>query len=269
MDIRHIAVCLDVDEFTPSVLECATDLARRFDAKLTGVAAEQPAVAAVGTGFAGPVYGGDERDAIEDRLSTLEQEFRTVASAGKSRWLALLEPPNTTLISIAHTVDLFVVSAGLAAGHHRRHADAGDLILAAGRPVLIAARSASHIAAERIVVGWKNTREARRAVADALPFLVKAQSVVVASIDDGDTPELEPDLADVVEWAQWHGVNARREIVPSSGPAAHTLRTIAQGLGADLIVAGAYGHSRASERIFGGVTRDLLAATTISLVMSS
>jgi nucleotide-binding universal stress UspA family protein len=125
--------------------------------------------------------------------------------------------------------------------------------------------------ARTVLVGWKSSREAARAVNDALPLLREAESVTVLAINpregiggDGDVP-----AADIALHLARHGVKAA---------AAHTVATdISEGdallnhaeeIGADLIVAGGYGHSRLTQYAFGGVTRTLLATMTAPLFLS-
>jgi nucleotide-binding universal stress UspA family protein len=115
-------------------------------------------------------------------------------------------------------------------------------------------------------VGWKDTREARRAVWDALPFLKRASQVVVISVDDGDGAA---DPQDIVGLLQVHDVYATSVRKDACGSAAsEALVDAASEQAADLLVAGAYGHGRLREWAFGGVTRDLLAYAPICCLMS-
>jgi nucleotide-binding universal stress UspA family protein len=111
----------------------------------------------------------------------------------------------------------------------------------------------------RVVIGWKDTRESRRAVSDALPLLKKAGHVsVVAIADEADFDSVRLQLGDVVSWLGRHGVVAEALVSTSTGDDANRLNDIAWEQGAGVIVAGAYGHSRFREWALGGVTRDLL-----------
>jgi nucleotide-binding universal stress UspA family protein len=112
---------------------------------------------------------------------------------------------------------------------------------------------------KRTLVYWKDSREARRAVADALPFLKASQAVDVVEL--ASEREIEPAqarLADVGDWLHRHGVEANCFATPLTGAESAHLAAIAQDLDADLVVAGAFGHSRLREWAFGGVTQDLL-----------
>jgi nucleotide-binding universal stress UspA family protein len=109
------------------------------------------------------------------------------------------------------------------------------------------------------MVGWKDTRESRRATLDALPFLKRAAHVTVVEIAGEDNlPAARSHLRDVIAWLRCHGVEAEPIAAPSSGNDATQLIAIARDQGATITVAGAYGHSRLREWALGGVTRDLL-----------
>jgi nucleotide-binding universal stress UspA family protein len=109
-------------------------------------------------------------------------------------------------------------------------------------------------------VGWKDTRESRRAIVDALPLLQKAKDVTVVEIveDDDGRSDANRHVADVTAWLARHQVTAGHRVPTVRGNAAEQLTNQANELGAGIIVAGAYGHTRLREWIFGGVTNDLI-----------
>jgi nucleotide-binding universal stress UspA family protein len=112
-----------------------------------------------------------------------------------------------------------------------------------------------------VVIAWKDTREARRALADGLPILKCAEEVLLLEVcSKNEAADIAPHHGAVLEYLARHGVTARSKIVPGEPNfAADTLQSEAKALGADLIVAGGYGHSRLGEWVIGGVTSDLLA----------
>ena len=110
-----------------------------------------------------------------------------------------------------------------------------------------------------VLIAWKDTPEARRAVVDALPILREAKDVMVAEIaEDDDKPAALSGVKDVVAWLSRHGVLASGQVPDECGHAAAQLGRIASEVGAGLVVAGAYGHSRLREWVFGGVTKELI-----------
>jgi nucleotide-binding universal stress UspA family protein len=111
-----------------------------------------------------------------------------------------------------------------------------------------------------VLVAWKDTAEARRAVSDALPPLRKSAEVTIVEIveDEADRAATLSRVKDVGAWLSRHGVVAFELVPAEKGYAAKQIGQIASDVGAGLIVAGAYGHSRFREWVFGGVTGRLL-----------
>jgi len=111
-----------------------------------------------------------------------------------------------------------------------------------------------------VLVAWKDTAEARRAISDALPLLRKATEVTVAEIveDGADRTAALSRVGDVVTWLSRHNVRASEQVPEQCGHAGAQLERIASYVGAGIVIAGAYGRSRLSEWILGGVTRELI-----------
>ena len=111
-----------------------------------------------------------------------------------------------------------------------------------------------------VLVAWKDTPEARRAIVDALPVLRQAKDVAIVEIieDEPDRLAALSGIRDIGVWLSRHGVVASERVPAEKGNAAEQIERIASEVGAGLIVAGAYGHSRLREWVFGGVTRRLL-----------
>jgi nucleotide-binding universal stress UspA family protein len=120
------------------------------------------------------------------------------------------------------------------------------------------------------LVGWKDTREARRAIRDALPFLYRAKRVTVIAICESDQKEAaRHQVDDVVVYLARHKVRAEGRVETRlMGSGADQITGFAENEGADLLVTGAYGHSRLNEWVFGGMTHDLLAFSPICCLMS-
>jgi nucleotide-binding universal stress UspA family protein len=139
------------------------------------------------------------------------------------------------------------------------------VLLQSGRPVLIvppAYRKA--LAFKRIVIGWKPTREAARAVGDAASLIDAAEAVTIVTVDAHDTPGV-----DLATHLAHRGAKAEvRNEVSRGRTDARTLLDVAAEVDADLIVIGGYGHSRMRELVLGGVTRELLRAADRPLFMS-
>jgi nucleotide-binding universal stress UspA family protein len=146
------------------------------------------------------------------------------------------------------------------------------LLLASGAPILVVPSGwKSEPIGQKILVGWNASREARRAVADALPFLVAAQSVTLLVVDSSHRADRhgEEPGADIALYLARHGAHVEVEQVSSQGTAvADIILSYAADHGVDLIVIGAYSHARSVEMVFGGITRTLLKQAPIPLLMS-
>ena len=198
----------------------------------------------------------------------MRSEFeRLAAAAVKVEWRSAIANPSRFLIEAARAADLIVTGAP-EGGSSYRSVDLGSLLVNAGRPVLLAGRGAERILAAKIVVAWKDKREARRAGADALPLLSQAQEVVVATVDPEADSMTKGSLADVVAFLAHHGVKARTEVIAENGEGGK-LTDLARSMSADIIVSGAYGHSRLKEWVFGGVTRSLLDEVGLNRFMAN
>ncbi|MFZ0695044.1 MAG: universal stress protein [Alphaproteobacteria bacterium] len=132
------------------------------------------------------------------------------------------------------------------------------LMLGCGRPVLIAAAKAPRQSIGTVMVCWKETPEAARAVTAAMPLLVRAERVVFVAVTE-DEQGLGEALTDIARQMEWHGVRAEAQLKASDGRAiAEQLASSAAACHADLMVMGAYGHARVRELIFGGCTQSVL-----------
>ena len=203
-------------------------------------------------------------DDAEANLRSAEEAFRVHGGPHRERWSTRRIMPAEALAEAARACDL-IVAGGSSATKRNGYvsADPADLIMISGRPVLMAPPHGEYCRANQVVVAWKDTRESRRATADALPFLRAAEEVVVLeACSQADLPAASERTAEVAAALTRHNVNARGEAQAiSGGEAAEVLFEQARLQGADLIVAGAYGHSRLGEWVFGGMTRELLRQT--------
>ena len=124
--------------------------------------------------------------------------------------------------------------------------------------------------ANRVLIAWKDTREARRAVHDALPVLRHARWVGITEIaEEANKSQALAHIGDVARYLSRHQINVDIKLAKSAnGGVADVLIAIAVEEQCDLIVCGAYGHSRIGELIFGGVTRGLLSASPVCCLFS-
>jgi nucleotide-binding universal stress UspA family protein len=185
-------------------------------------------------------------------------------------WRTALELPYELVSREARAADLVIVGARHTGGNMQDLADPGVILLRAGRPVLVVPDTVAPLQLRRVVVAWKDTRESRRAVRDALPFLQEAKEVLLVEVgEDESQSQAKKNLADVAAYLVRHRVIVAAEVWRRPRrPVVAELLDVVEEEKADLIVAGSYGHSRLGEWIFGGVTRELLSASPVCCLLS-
>ena len=275
MSYKSILLNLSIDGPIEPLTRIGVDLAKRFDARLIGFcAADAPlpvTMAPEGAAIAAEIWE-QSRDEIRRRLHDLKGEFGSLAGgAVKTGWYGEVENPDHALARRARMADIIVTGAakGASSGDSYRAVDPGSLVLRAGRPVLVAADGAANLPARKVVVAWKDTREARRAVADAVPFMALATEVVVAAVDRNPDEWVRDSVDDVASFLAGHGIKARTEIIKADDDENNCLVDFFASVNAELVVSGAYGHSRLREWVFGGFTRSLLDEVWLNRLMSN
>ncbi len=276
MSYATVMVSLALDQTNEARLQVAGELAERFEAAIVGVAAAR---------FAPPLYFTDgaeaqglidrEEASIRRRLADLEAQFRAATSnrGGHAEWRSAPDFPARFVLAQARCADIIV-----SGGHSPAFSDAfalaspKDLVMQSGRPLLVVPDQVNWLDLRSVLVAWKDTLEARRAVADALPMLRKARDVTIVAIPerDDDPSAVMAGVTDVAAWLARHGVTATTRVSEAARneTAAARLDNVASDLDAGLIVAGAYGHSRFRELILGGVTEYLLTQSARSVLLS-
>jgi nucleotide-binding universal stress UspA family protein len=267
MSFSTMMVHVDVEHDSEHRVELAINLADRFQAALVGIAG----CALWPTFMAGDIgLTESSQYDLQKVKARFEQRGKTFRAQGRSlrhiEWRSALEPPGELLLREARVADLLIV------GRRRSGdgADPGIIVLRAGRPVLLVPDAIAALPLHRVVVAWKDTRECRRAVRDALPFLQQAKEVLLVGMGEHESQSHgKKDLADVAAYLVRHRVIVAAEVWRRpQRPVAAELLHIVEEEKADLIVAGGYGHSRLGEWIFGGVTRELLTASPVCCMLS-
>ncbi len=248
-------------------IELAIALADRFQAGLIGVAgcAMWPAFVAGDVSLT----KSNQYD-FQKLMARFEQRGKKFRAQGRCleqiEWRSMLDSPNELLVREARAADLVIVGRRHSGAEH----DPGLILLRTGRPILLVPDTAAPLELRRVVVAWKDTRECRRAVRDALPLLQQAKEVLLVEIGENEAQsQAKKNLADVGAYLVRHRVIVAAEAWRRPhGSTADELFRFVEEENADLIVAGGYGHSRLGELVFGGVTRELLAASPVCCMLS-
>lgn len=268
MDWARIMAPLGGDAQDEAVLAAGAHLAKLFEAELAATFAP-PDLADLIPWMSDGMVGGVELGAIEAvRAATTEGEQASRAHfercpAVRKTFTALESPVTPALALEARLSDLVVFGPASACGRNRLGGAFQDLVAVEQRPTLVAKQPLGVLST--VVVAWNGGKEASRAARTALPLLRKAGRVVIVTVADQRTKTLSPQS--LASFLTAHGVAAQTRTL-EGGDVASLILGEAAGLGAELVVFGAYGHTRLRDFVFGGVTRTLLQADGPSLFLS-
>jgi nucleotide-binding universal stress UspA family protein len=267
-----IMVHVDVDPPADERIRLAAELAARFHATLIGASAWEPRPPLTYGGVVvDPKITEDMLQGISARLDQVGEHFRTLVGCNQPvEWRSAIDSPTEFVAREARAADLLIVGRDRIAGGSSRSLDPGAVLLQAGRPVLVVPPDIPSLMAERIVIGWKDTREARRAVRDSLPLLREAANVAIVEIvEPQERDQSRSRINDVAQYLTRHQV---KSVKPATSDATRSVAGALLGVAgeqkADLIVAGGYGHNRLGEWLFGGVTEELIQGSPVCCLLS-
>jgi len=275
--IREIIVFVDGETEPTGILEFTAVLAQEYGAHLTGVfmrpapAVTPPEMFARGEGIPNVIEARQAE--VEETEAKHRARFDDLVRRYALGWEWRSVPYFSSDAAVhARYADLVVVArpdpAGPSAGPPGL---VESLVLTSGRPVIVLPPHSTASGVHRILVGWDAGRAAARAVADALPLLVRAAAVQVLVVDAERrrTGHGQEPGADIARYLARHRAHVEVRRLSSGGEdVGRVLLSHAAAFGADLLVMGAYGHARLNELIFGGVTRTALHDAGLPVLMS-
>lgn len=277
MAYKDLLVIVDDTPGSTARIDVAIRLANAFGAHLIGlhvadIPTLRPAVLAEFPPQVLDMLSRARRDSADKARGLFEQRIRADGEGITSEWRAVHG-------DTAELASLHIRYADLAiAGQVDPDDPSGDVdatervVLGAGRPVLVVPYTGTFTAlGRRIMVAWNASREATRAVNDAMPLFERAESVRVVSVNPqrGTRGHGAMPGADISLHLARHGVRAEAQTITADDVRVDdALLSHAFDVGADLIVMGAYGHSRLGEFVLGGATRHMLRQITIPVFMS-
>jgi nucleotide-binding universal stress UspA family protein len=287
MSLKDIFVCLDPTDAGEARLRFAAALAREHRAHLSAACVLPPGIAGAppyggrgsmpptaaawlpptSAGAGTPAPGASVADIIEERFRAEVQPH-----AIEGDWFLFGAGESRDLVGLLAAVDLVIYGQTspdyrLPAGYRPE-----DVIVPSGRPMLVVPYAGEFdVPGRRVIVAWDGSREAARALHDALPLIEKAEAVTVMAVRD-DPSEFDrdrPSIERIIRHLARHGIAARREeTVRGDIPIGDVLLSRAADLDVDLIVAGAYHHSQFREVLLGGASRELLDRMTVPVLMT-
>lgn len=275
MPYKTIMVHLELSGDNAGVLSVAAELSKRFGAAVIGIALAQPMQVLYEEGWTAIDVVTADRTETEKELAACEAQFRRALQDCTSdiEWQGEMtyEPLADVIAERARAADLIVTGRdiGGALFDTSRRVNIGQLAMTAGRPVLLVPQGITSLPLRNVFIGWKDAREARRAVSDALPLLAAADQVTVLTVTDlVETRQSDLEIEDVVSWLGRHGTKAKGVTVTFEGSETACLNRELKNRGCDLLVAGAFGHNRLGEWVFGGATQDLLLDPDFCVLLS-
>lgn len=271
--IKNIAVHLTGSSEDGVRLTYAGELAELFNASITGLQVNvMPGILSItdpsGSAFLQELIktSNKKADLASGRLK--EQLARLGALTDLRRLDLFSEQVGLTLASEVRLSDLFVGTRPYG-DPAKTEAIEEAVLLRSGRPCIFLPPEMQKPANfDTILIGWKNTREAARAVADALPLLQGAGRVDVITVPETAVPPASEPALDIGRYLSRHGINAEIRTAAGAPDSGTALLREARASAADLIVIGGYGHSRLREWVLGGATRELLSNAPVPVFIS-
>lgn len=287
-DLRQNSIverCLETNMIHPSIsvyvtsgatsdrrISIACDLAQKMNAKLIGLGCQSISGMAFPSGSVSNRLLKREYEHAAVELTRREARFRELVDCKVPHveWRGSNDYPLKAFMDKLRSVDLLVIGSDSEAPLEHRFNPA-TIVMQAGRPVLYVPDHVKTAPFRRAIIAWKDGRESRRVLADALPFLRKAKDILLLGIcEDVQTPkEVLEILSDVSSYLASHEITVELKVSHSEKRSvAEELLLQAKQYDADVIVAGAYGRSQIGEWIFGGVTETLLDQPPCACLLS-
>lgn len=268
---RDFLLYLDATPASRRSSAAALDLAKRCGARVTGVYVVSPVRLPGYVAADIPQKAlASVRAASLERAHQQEQALRAAAEdmGVEMEWRVFESEPAYAVNGCARSVDLVVLPQNDSDTYGGTRAFVDEVVLGCGRPVLLVPHGGAPVGfGEHVLVAWNGSRESTGAVHDALPLLRNARRVVLAAADGSG--QQATDLDAIIAHLGRHGVAAEtRRLHASGGAAGDALLGLAAETGADLLLMGAWGHSRLREMVLGGVTAHVSRHSTLPVLMA-
>jgi nucleotide-binding universal stress UspA family protein len=272
--IKDIVVNLSVGKPRDVAGEFAVSTATLFSAHLSAVAfAHEPPIGSVSDYVSGSIlntYRAQQKGNAERAEQGFKDRARLTGIAYDTRILTNTVADAADIFGgIARNYDISVIAQGQPEDDLAETLTIEAALFGSGRPVLVVPYiQATGLKLDRVMVCWDGSQNAARAIGDALPFLKRAGQIDVVTVDATERPN-ELRGAQIAEHLARHKLNVElKPIVAPDSDAADVILSQAADSSTDLIVMGAYGHSRLREFVLGGATRSMLGAMTVPVLMA-
>ncbi|HVL73757.1 MAG TPA: universal stress protein [Beijerinckiaceae bacterium] len=276
--MKTVLVPTSPHELMGSVLATAHLMARRFDSYVEGFALRPALTEYIPFDMVGGLTWVRDDAADEEAVRRSRQMFETFMrdkgvpyareEGGLSYgWLEKAQAGDEFVASYGRVFDLTVLGRPVTEQAYPSMATLEAVLFESGRPILIAPPTAPTSLGDTIVIAWNGSTETARTTADGMPFLHKAQRVVVLTVEGGNVPG--PSGEELARCLRRNGIPAEaRTVTPERRSVGETILDQAAALGCDLLIKGAYTQSRLRQMIFGGATSHILAEAQLPVLMS-
>lgn len=274
MSYQTLMVHLQLGHSNKAVLQAAKQIAQRCNAAVIGLVVGQQTLMIYGRSYHLVDFFDREKAMLEEKIDAEEALFKAAFKDHTKTvdWLSVvtMEPAVDYVAAQASRADLIITGVTPSDFYEGpNYASAGGIVMQSGRPVLAVPASAQSFKLDNMLIGWKESREARRAIADAIPLLQLAAKVTVFEIVSKDQKEeATKRLNQVVAWLISHGIAAKALVSISKDTDATQFLSIAKKNDTDIVISGAYGHSRFREWVLGGITDELLQGLHFNAFLS-
>lgn len=287
MTIRVVFAPLTGRKADETVFATAAAVAKRFSAHVdTTFLRTDPrdAIPYLGEGISGALVDEFIQRAEQENV-TLSHKARAAFDAWRGReaitladapsgsatatcsWREIIGNADQNTEACGRLADLVIASRNATEGTVENEVAFEASLMHSGRPLLLTAPAPRSNLGDAIMIAWNGSAESARAVGAAMPFLEAAGSVTVVTGNEGELPG--PGGDDLIKYLAWHGVSAHLRVVEvNNRPVGEVLLEAATDIRADMLVMGAYSHSRLREYVFGGATRHILDEGNLPVFMA-
>ncbi|WP_162300736.1 universal stress protein [Alkalilacustris brevis] len=273
MSIKSILATYTGSASGASGLGLAVHMAKKYDAHLTGVVWHGPSMmeshySQYMTADIEEILRARDSEVVAGIRADFDKRVAEAGLEGRAEFLDLSSGSDLSLAECARAYDVVVMGLAELDMGQRNFAARPDVVaLRSGRPViLVPSEYAVESLVENALIAWDGKRAAARALGDAMHILETKEKVTVLTV--GEAPPARPG-ADITDLLHRHGIEAERIVrAPGRKGTGHTILDAAREVGAGLLIMGAYEHSKFSEDLMGGVTRDILENAHLPVLMS-
>ena len=280
--MKTLLVPFHGSDTSQSALEMAHLVASRFGSYIEGLFVLQPPPIIAGEGITIPGeyltqlaeerrrLADGARERFEKFMNESEVPLQDIALAGdkpSANWRELEGLETQIIGEYGRLFDLIMVGCATQPSSADRNAMCEAALFESGRPIIVAAEKAPATLGKTIVIAWNGSTETARTIALGMPLLQTAEKVVVLTIQGGTVPG--PDAEQVTRHLVHNDISAQTKIVdPGSRTTGEAILEETDRVGADLLLKGAFTHSRLRQMIFGGATQHILSASKLPVFMA-